>query len=551
MKLAAVVISYDYSDEQLFENVKRYIDDVDLMIIWDNTPQERKKLNDEFWTNQKTKTLFLTTGKNEGIGYALNRAVECAKQYGCTHLLTMDQDSIWRDFAGYRRTVEFDNDVDIAIYAPTIADAESDFVFCCNKSDLYAITSGSILDLGVDEKVGGFNEKFFIDEVDNEYCIRAVKKGFHIKILENCYLYQHFGYKDGQSFLARQTANYSAFRTYFQVRNRLWMWRLYPKQLSWRYHARTLLMTITKRCAIILVYEKDKMNKMKAIMKACITMVTAIIVTYNPEEDLLKRQNEALRGQVDETIYVDNHSTSTNLIDSFSGDNVTVIKNPDNFGLAKAQNQGIEQAKQDGADYVILFDQDSVPPNGFVDGLMRCYQEQRVKHKVALVGPAIRNMLKGSDENEPGVVFKGLSIKRIALRAETEVSYCIASGSLIPISVLEDVGGLEEKLFIDGLDLEWCLRARSKGYRIFQTSNTYLDHCLGDGSSNRILSHSPKREYYIMRNAVWMIKQGYISVGYRLRKLCLSAGRLLQSLLAFKWEYIKSDIKGIIDGIKL
>ena len=97
LKLGAVVISYDYSDEQLFENVKRYIDDVDLMIIWDNTPQERKKLRNEFWINQKTKTLIQTTGKNEGIGYALNRAVECAKQYECTHLLTMDQDSIWRD----------------------------------------------------------------------------------------------------------------------------------------------------------------------------------------------------------------------------------------------------------------------------------------------------------------------------------------------------------------------------------------------------------------------------------------------------------------------
>lgn len=274
LKLGAVVISYDYSDEQLFENVKRYIDDVDLMIIWDNTPQERKKLRNEFWINQKTKTLIQTTGKNEGIGYALNRAVECAKQYECTHLLTMDQDSIWRDFSGYRRTIENDQDKDIAIYAPTIADAESDFVFWCNKPDLYAITSGCIFDLEMMQKIGLFNEKFFIDEVDNEYCIRTVKKGYHVKIYEDCYLYQHFGSKEGQSFWARQTGNYSAFRTYHQVRNRLWMWRMYPHQLNYRYHLRTLLLTILKRSIVIIAYEKDKKNKLKAIWRGIADGVT-------------------------------------------------------------------------------------------------------------------------------------------------------------------------------------------------------------------------------------------------------------------------------------
>lgn len=240
MKLAAVVISYDYSDEQLFENVKKYIEYVDLMIIWDNTPQERKKLRKEYWANQKGKVIVLSTGKNEGIGYALNRAVGYAREHGCTHLLTMDQDSIWRDFAKYRRTVEADKDDGVAIYAPTIADAESDFVFWCNKQNLYAITSGCIFDLVKMQDIGSFNEKYFIDEVDNEYCIRAVLKGYHIKIYEDCFLYQHFGSKEGQSFLARQTGNYSAFRTYHQVRNRLWMWRMYPMQLNYRYHLRTI-----------------------------------------------------------------------------------------------------------------------------------------------------------------------------------------------------------------------------------------------------------------------------------------------------------------------
>lgn len=280
-------------------------------------------------------------------------------------------------------------------------------------------------------------------------------------------------------------------------------------------------------------------------------MTIAIVVTYNPEIGLLKKQYEALLGQVDGFVYVDNNSQLLNFRSEIKGEKVDIIQNEDNLGLAKAQNQGIKLARENGADYVILFDQDSVPTLDFVTGVMKCYEEQSKLYKVGLVGPAIRNLLRSCNENELGVILKGMFIKRIPIENTTEVSYCIASGSLIPMSVFEDVGGMEEKLFIDGLDLEWCLRARSKGYKIYQTSNTYLEHCLGDGTSRRIKSHSPIREYYIMRNAIWMIKQDYIPMGYRLRKLCLSTGRLMLSIFAFNVKYIKSDLKGIKDGLKL
>ena len=266
MKLAAIVISFGYTNEELYNNVKNYLSDVDLMIIWDNTPLERKKISKDFWMDVDSKIKMLGTGNNEGIGYALNKAIEMAERNKCTHLLMMDQDSIWRNFNEYRKKIELTKEKDIALYAPTIADAGSDFVFSCNKSDLYAITSGSVLDLSYVSSIGLFNERFFIDEVDNEYCIRAVLNGYHIKVFGDILLYQHFGTKDGKSFLAKQTANYSPFRTFHQVRNRIWMGRMYFRQLTWRYHARTILLTILKRTVIVLLYERDKNLKLKAIL---------------------------------------------------------------------------------------------------------------------------------------------------------------------------------------------------------------------------------------------------------------------------------------------
>lgn len=278
-------------------------------------------------------------------------------------------------------------------------------------------------------------------------------------------------------------------------------------------------------------------------------IIAAIIVTYNPEVDLLIRQNHSLNKQVDWLIYVDNCSKDIDVIDSLKSEKTIIIRNNCNLGLAKAQNQGIEQARIIGADAILLFDQDSVPPPFFLQELIKIYENENNKHKVALVGPAIRNFTLGSNKNDEGVIFKGIHIKHVKLQEATLVSYCIASGSFIPMTAINIVGEIKEDLFIDGLDVEWCLRAQSKGYKVIQTNKTYIEHCIGDGTSRRILSHSPQREYYIMRNAIWMSKQDYIPLGYRVRKALFSIGRLMQAIARFKFKYIKADILGLRDGI--
>ena len=48
----------------------------------------------------------------------------------------------------------------------------------------------------------------------------------------------------------------------------------------------------------------------------------------------------------------------------------------------------------------------------------------------------------------------------------THPQYVITSGSFIPISIFNDVGFMREELFIDFVDIDWCLRARAKGYEI-------------------------------------------------------------------------------------
>lgn len=277
-------------------------------------------------------------------------------------------------------------------------------------------------------------------------------------------------------------------------------------------------------------------------------MIYAVVVTYNPDKNLLDSQCASLRNQVDKIIYVDNGSLENTVNPC---DKIYVIKNYQNLGLGTAQNQGINIALKEGADFILLLDQDSVPSDGFVSILLSVYNEANNHSCVGLVGPAIVNAYLGDSSISSGIIIKGIRIKEIPLERITKVSYCIASGSMIPASVFKQVGIIEDKLFIDGMDMEWCFRARSKGFSIIQTNATFLKHRLGDGNEDRILSHQPFREYFIIRNSIWLSRQSYIPLGYRLRRKMSPIFRLFISMVRCRGDYFWCQLKGIRDGYKL
>lgn len=278
--------------------------------------------------------------------------------------------------------------------------------------------------------------------------------------------------------------------------------------------------------------------------------VIAIVVTYNPEIELLLQQFNSLLKQIDQIIYVDNNS-SVKFDEYLISDKIEFIYNKENLGLGKAQNQGMEMAFSQGATHIILFDQDSIADQNLVSELLKAEKEYVSNNdKVALVGPAIYN-----NYHNPPIVAKGITKIGWQIKQEpltdfvVEVEYCIASGSLISKEAFDNIGCINETLFIDALDLEWCLRAKQKGYKILQNPRAKIFHQLGNGSKDNILSHSTIREFYICRNNILLIKMKHIPSGYRLRKLILTPTRVIKSLFMLKIKYFKSGFLGIINGL--
>ena len=92
-------------------------------------------------------------------------------------------------------------------------------------------------------------------------------------------------------------------------------------------------------------------------------LTIAIIVSYFPREDVLRRLVLAVVSQVAHVVIVDNGSpVGTQIfVEDIAGEKVHCLLLGRNFGIAKAQNAGIEWARTHKATHVVLLDQDSVP----------------------------------------------------------------------------------------------------------------------------------------------------------------------------------------------
>ena len=92
-------------------------------------------------------------------------------------------------------------------------------------------------------------------------------------------------------------------------------------------------------------------------------MVLAGIVLYNPDEDRLVENIQAVVGQVDETILIDNNSSNIEKIKKRVNElnyNINIIENSKNNGIAFALNQILEYAIDNNYEWFLTLDQDSV-----------------------------------------------------------------------------------------------------------------------------------------------------------------------------------------------
>lgn len=281
--------------------------------------------------------------------------------------------------------------------------------------------------------------------------------------------------------------------------------------------------------------------------------ICAGIITYNPTLTDVDTCLEALCNQVERVIIVDNASKNVKSLQEVVSKyaNVTLVKNSQNIGFAKALTQVFKWAKSQGFDWVLTLNDDSVVPNNMISEYKKILENQEnlvnqknAKNektaKIAIVCSLLKNRLDGT-----------------ILHSKCHEDECITSGSLTSVEAWAKIGGFDEWLEIDGVDFDFSRRLVRAGWKIVECQNVIMEHQIGKARSINLIikhpivwNHNANRKYYIARNMqVVDYKMGTYSYAKSLRAV------VRDMIFVALWEKdkfakIRAMIRGFKDGQK-
>lgn len=232
----------------------------------------------------------------------------------------------------------------------------------------------------------------------------------------------------------------------------------------------------------------------------------AIVVTFKPTaEDINNLYIH--KSQFDFIVVIDNGSPpkiQDQLRKICESENIKLILNPENLGIAQALNQGFQWAIEQNLKWACCFDQDSTPPSGYVSRLFSAYNSSKQKEKIAIIGPQL--LEKKTNRTIPTTAPSNENL--------IPVRTLITSGSLVRISTYQELGGFDSKLFIDYVDHDFSFKARIHGYQVMECPSVVLGHSLGYSQRHQILfrqffstHHSAVRRYYNTRNRFYFYQK--------------------------------------------
>jgi GT2 family glycosyltransferase len=287
-------------------------------------------------------------------------------------------------------------------------------------------------------------------------------------------------------------------------------------------------------------------------------LVYSVTLSWNRREDTLACLRSILASDYPSlrAVLVDNASTD-DTVEAVHAElpAVTTLVNPVNLGYAAGVNVGLRYALEQGADFVIIVDNDAVIAP---DAVMRMLSVAQARPAVGLLTPKILY------HDEPDLIwFAGHKRRPVTLApiagsmgkpdaqldgGPRPMDYAPCCGLLIRRAVLERVGLLEERFFIYYEDLDFCIRAKASGFELLNVPDARVWHKVSASAGEG----TPLQKYYLARSSVhfyfrhtsrWLLP---LIVLYRLG----SATRTVTRVLCHgRPDVASAYLRGLRDGV--
>ena len=283
--------------------------------------------------------------------------------------------------------------------------------------------------------------------------------------------------------------------------------------------------------------------------------VAVIVVCWNGRHHTMECL-ESLRG-VDwdplTTIVVDNGSTdgTADAVREHFHDMV-LCSSDENLGFAEGNNVGLRTAFAAGADYALLLNNDTIADTRLVAALV---EEAERRPDAGALCPMIHYTDPPDRIWYAGARYDARRVHngrhtgygdRDTGQYDTlrEIGRATGAAMLVPRHVVDDVGYLDGRLFLQVEDVEWSLRMRAAGYRILFVPGGKVWHRVSMATGGE---HAPATAYYEMRNTLAVADRHAPLRGVaKLRREAATVG--VHLLHARKAPRPHQNLRAVLDG---
>lgn len=266
--------------------------------------------------------------------------------------------------------------------------------------------------------------------------------------------------------------------------------------------------------------------------------LAGVVVWYNPSKKDIKNIDSYIKA-VDKLYIVDNSENGSNESKIPNSKKVEYIYKNENLGIAKALNIACYKAIKEKYKFILTMDQDS------------CFKPNDVDK--------MKTKISSLDLSKIGIISPWHKTKLKLEKPKEEIDYpldVMTSGNILNLDIFQKIGGFKEFLFIDGVDIEYCLNLKKNGYKVMRINSIELQHDLGDifyrnflGKEFMCDNHNYLRIYYMTRNYRYIRKE-YRNIAPEFCDILVKIKGLIFKIVFYekdKFRKLRSIVFGIYD----
>jgi len=307
--------------------------------------------------------------------------------------------------------------------------------------------------------------------------------------------------------------------------------------------------------------ELEKVSKLQSFF------ISIIIISYNRIESIIKAVKSISTHYKNYRFIVIDNSENIQFFENLKMklrkfDAIILLKNSQNFGFAKAVNQGIEIAmKNENCRYILLLNDDAYVDKDCIPKLIDALEKDE---KALLAGPTIYYGKSPNTVWSAGGYFdnflsrikiplknKNITIEELDKIPIQEVDFLTGCVLLIKREAIEKVGFFDEAFFFYSEDLDYCFRVKKAGYKCLWVPSSIAWHDI----EMRARFSSPFAMYNLAKSGIIVRKKHFAGLLKLWNLLIFIFLHTLNKFLSFilgqsNFPAIKAWVKGIADGLK-